>query len=161
LLGQRGGGGAIVMFLGAAYIVVGAYFWSKGTSPGKQTLGMYVYDKRTGYRLGFWSMAVREVIGKWISGLIFSLGFLWILLDDEEQGRHAKLVSAVVLEGRGAVGPNTLRRLAVSSRGDPWPTSYEPNPTPTCRHPVILPTEEKLGGLRSLSVPQAGYRRGD
>jgi|SRR5690554_1487172 len=99
LLGQRGGGGAIVMFLGAAYIVVGAYFWSKGTSPGKQTLGMYVYDKRTGYRLGFWSMAVREVIGKWISGLIFSLGFLWILLDDEHQGWHDKLVSSVVLEG--------------------------------------------------------------
>lgn len=98
LLGQRGGGGYLVMFLGIAYIVVGAYFWSKGTSPGKQTLGMYVYDKRSGYPLGFWSMALREIVGKWISGLVFSLGYIWILLDDQHQGWHDKLVGSVVLQ---------------------------------------------------------------
>lgn len=79
------------------YVVVGLYFWTQGTSPGKMTLGMYVYSQRTGQRLGFWGMFLREVVGKWISGLFFCLGYLWILFDDRNQGWHDKLVDSVVL----------------------------------------------------------------
>ncbi|MEX2543057.1 MAG: RDD family protein [Trueperaceae bacterium] len=92
-----GGGQIFLLFLG--YVIVGVYFWSKGTSPGKMTLGMYVYNRATSERLGFWSMLLRETIGKWLSGFVLALGYLWILFDDDNQGWHDKLVNSVVLEG--------------------------------------------------------------
>jgi len=42
-------------------------------------------------------MLVRETIGKLISGLVFSLGYLWLLWDKDRQTWHDKLVSTVVM----------------------------------------------------------------
>lgn len=80
------------------YIVIGIYFWSKGTSPGKASLGMYVVNRQTLQPVGFWTMLLRETLGKFLSGLILSLGYLWILLDDNKQGWHDKLVDTLVVE---------------------------------------------------------------
>lgn len=91
-------GSGLVLVLFVAYVIAGIYFWSKGTSPGKMTLGMYVHSQETGERLGFWMMLLRETIGKWLSGLIFGIGYLWILFDDNRQGWHDKLVGSVVVE---------------------------------------------------------------
>ena len=95
----QGAGPGVLPLLAIAYLLIGLWFWSQGTSPGKMTLGMYVYGKESGERLGFWSMLVREVIGKWLSGLVFSLGYLWILFDGDHQGWHDKLVASVVRDG--------------------------------------------------------------
>ncbi|MCL6558264.1 MAG: RDD family protein, partial [Firmicutes bacterium] len=46
---------------------------------------------------GFLTMLIREWIGKWISGLILGLGFLWILFDRDNQGWHDKLMSTYVI----------------------------------------------------------------
>ena len=54
--------------------------------------------KEDGTNANFFTMLVREWIGKWISGLILSLGFLWILLDRDNQGWHDKLMSTYVVE---------------------------------------------------------------
>lgn len=43
-------------------------------------------------------MLIREWIGKAISGLLLSLGFLWILFDRDKQGWHDKLMSTYVVE---------------------------------------------------------------
>jgi uncharacterized RDD family membrane protein YckC len=44
-------------------------------------------------------MLGREWIGKWISAVVFFLGYLWILFDPERQGWHDKLMSTWVVEG--------------------------------------------------------------
>lgn len=98
LVPSDGVGGVSLTLLLIGYVVVGLYFWTQGTSPGKMTLGMYVYSRRTGERLGFWGMFLREMVGKWISGLFLGLGYLWILFDPQNQGWHDKLVDSVVLE---------------------------------------------------------------
>ncbi len=67
-----------------------------GTSPGKMTLGMYVHSKATGKRIGFWSMLLRESIGKWLSGLVFGIGYIWILFDGDNQAWHDKLIDSAV-----------------------------------------------------------------
>lgn len=54
--------------------------------------------KEDGTGAGFFRMLIRESIGKAISGLIFSLGYLWILFDRDKQGWHDKLVSTYVVE---------------------------------------------------------------
>lgn len=53
--------------------------------PGKNLLGMRVI-KEDGRHAGFLTMLIREWVGKWISGLILGLGFLWILFDRDNQG---------------------------------------------------------------------------
>ena len=72
-------------------------FWANGTSPGKAILDMKVINKDTRIIAGFGTMFLREIIGKFISHLVFYLGFVWILLDDKHQGWHDKFVNTIVV----------------------------------------------------------------
>ena len=60
-------------------------------------LGMRVI-KEDGSSAGFGTMLIREWIGKLISAMIFSLGFIWILIDKDKQGWHDKLMSTYVVQ---------------------------------------------------------------
>jgi uncharacterized RDD family membrane protein YckC len=79
-----------------AYVFWGFYLLSQGTSPGKTLLNMWVIT-RDGRRAGFFTMLIRETIGKFISGLVLSFGFLWILFDRDNQGWHDKLMGTYVV----------------------------------------------------------------
>jgi len=85
----------IALFLG--YVVWAFMLFAKGMTPGKKLLGMRVI-KEDGTSAGFFTMLIREWIGKAISGLILSLGFLWILFDRDKQGWHDKLMSTYVVQ---------------------------------------------------------------
>ena len=89
-------GGFLGLALLVAYVVWAFVLFAKGTTPGKLLLGMWVI-KEDGSHAGFFTMLIRELIGKAISGLIFSLGFIWILFDRDNQGWHDKLVSTYVV----------------------------------------------------------------
>ena len=94
-----GGGstGAVVgLLLLVAYVVWALTLFSRGTTPGKRLLGMTVI-REDGSRAGFFTMLIREWIGKAISGMILALGFLWILFDRDNQGWHDKLMSTYVV----------------------------------------------------------------
>ncbi len=94
-----GGIGAIVaagFFI--MYIVWALRLFANGTTPGKRALGMRVVVE-DGNSAGFGTMFIREWIGKFISGMIFSLGFIWILFDSDNQGWHDKLMNTYVVKG--------------------------------------------------------------
>jgi len=94
---SAGSGGAVLgLLLLLAYVVWAFTLFSRGTTPGKRLLGMSVI-KENGQRAGFFTMLIRESIGKAISAMVFSLGFLWILIDRDNQGWHDKLVSTYVV----------------------------------------------------------------
>jgi uncharacterized RDD family membrane protein YckC len=95
------GSGTVFVLLFLAYIVWALVLFGKGTTPGKNALGMYVIDERGG-RAGFGRMLAREWIGKFISGLVFGLGYLWILFDKDRQAWHDKLMSTYVITDGGA-----------------------------------------------------------
>lgn len=88
--------GTVLGTLMLGYIVWAAVLFTRGTTPGKNMLDMYVVDER-GAPATFWRMLFREWIGKFISGLICGLGYLWILIDKERQGWHDKLASTYVV----------------------------------------------------------------
>lgn len=103
---------AIVMMMGAAaairsaglfaLLLLGYMGWAlvlfaRGTTPGKNALDMEVIDE-SGKQASFGKMFVREWIGKFISGFVFGLGYIWILLDRDRQGWHDKLVSTYVVD---------------------------------------------------------------
>jgi len=82
------------------------YCWARSTSPGKWLLGMRVF-RVSGRPVGFLGMLVRETIGKFLSGMILSLGYLWILFDRDKQAWHDKLVGSVVVTRRASVPQTT------------------------------------------------------
>lgn len=88
----------IIFMLGFAYIIWALRLFAKGTTPGKNILGLYVV-KESGERATFGTMFFREWIGKWVSGFVFGLGYLWILIDKDRQGWHDKLASTYVVDG--------------------------------------------------------------
>lgn len=83
------------LFIGR--VVIQLYFWNKSTTLGKSMLHMVVVDKGTGDRISTLRIMFRDIIGKWISGLIFGLGYFWILIDKDKQGWHDKLAGTVVV----------------------------------------------------------------
>lgn len=78
-------------------LLIQAQFWSEGTTPGKAMPGMKVYSEKTREPVGFWAMAIRETLGKDLSGALLGLGWIWILIDKRHQGFHDKLLGTVVL----------------------------------------------------------------
>ncbi len=70
--------------------------WTRGRTIGKLLLKTQVFDERTGQPAGFLRMAVRETLGKFISGFFLGLGFFWLLLDSKQQAWHDKLVATLV-----------------------------------------------------------------
>lgn len=91
-----GSGSGIAALVLLGYIVWSLVLFVNGSSPGKALLGMYVV-RENGRNAGFFIMLIREWLGKPLSGMLFSLGFLWILLDRDRQGWHDKLVSTYVV----------------------------------------------------------------
>lgn len=86
------------LFLNSAFIIQ-LFFWSKGTSIGKHLLKMKVVDKHSQLPISFWKMAFRELIVKYVSGLFFGLGFLWILIDSQyHQAWHDKILNTLVID---------------------------------------------------------------
>jgi uncharacterized RDD family membrane protein YckC len=70
---------------------------SHGETPGKRALGLRVVRESTGARPGFGTMFIREVFGRFLSGLVFGLGYFWALFDKNGQGWHDKLAGTVVI----------------------------------------------------------------
>ncbi|MDE2677098.1 MAG: RDD family protein [Gemmatimonadota bacterium] len=81
----------------AAYLALSLVLFCRGTTPGKLLLHMRVIrqDESTA---GFLTMLGREWIGKALSGLLGGLGYIWILIDRDNQGWHDKLVATYVVE---------------------------------------------------------------
>ncbi len=93
---EDGGKILIGLLLLLASVIYYFVLLSGGKSYGKWLLGMRTFHI-TGKPAGFCIMLVRETIGKFISGMVFSLGYLWILWDPDHQTWHDKLVSTVVM----------------------------------------------------------------
>jgi len=88
--------GSVFGALMLAYVVWAIVLFARGTTPGKNMLGMDVVDEQ-GQPATFWRMLLREWIGKFISGVVCGLGYLWILIDKDRQGWHDKLASTYVV----------------------------------------------------------------
>lgn len=74
--------------------------WAYGLTPGKWMLGIRVVKRDTAEPAGFWRMALREVVGKLISGILCYLGYIWALVDSSRQGWHDKIAKTLVIRTR-------------------------------------------------------------
>ena len=68
----------------------------KGATLGKKILGLKVVSE-TGEKLSLGKIILRETIGKFVSGLIFSIGFLMAAFTEKKQGLHDKMAGSLVV----------------------------------------------------------------
>jgi uncharacterized RDD family membrane protein YckC len=83
-------------------------FWVKsGQTIGKNVLGLQVI--RTNGQPLSWGKGLLRYVGYLVSGLVFSLGFIWIAFDRNRQGWHDKIAGTYVIndedEGFSAAEP--------------------------------------------------------
>ena len=94
---------SILMWL---LLAVQIYFCSRGQSIGKAILGLRVVDNKSGKKLGFWKMVLRELIVKPAGGSAFLLGYIWVLIDDYNRGWHDKILDTYVVDERASSAAN-------------------------------------------------------
>jgi uncharacterized RDD family membrane protein YckC len=75
------------------------YFWSNsGQSVGMKLLDIKVIRRDQSEGLGFWRSALRGTVGYYISGLVFSLGFIWAAFDGDKETWHDKMFDTWVVK---------------------------------------------------------------
>ena len=68
----------------------------QGQTLGKMLLGIQVVDSRGNIpRIG--TVLLREVVGKFISGLLFNLGYIWVAWDREKRAWHDHIAGTFVI----------------------------------------------------------------
>jgi len=97
----------IVPFLGALGILVGVivvplayfpYFWAKnGQTPGMKMMGIKVVRDKDGGPLTM-GQAILRLIGYWVSGFVFYLGYIWIFIDKRQRGWFDLIAGTVVIK---------------------------------------------------------------
>ena len=92
----------IFILIVAVIVSVGYFpwFWVRdGQTPGLRLLGLRVVrDVDGGPITGM--QALLRLIGYWISGAVFYLGYIWILIDKRKRGWHDLIAGTVVIRQR-------------------------------------------------------------
>lgn len=92
--------GTAAVILPVVYIVWFLSLLRRGTTPGKRLLGLQVVRTQSGGIPGFGVMFVREVVGRFVSGVFLGLGYIWAIFDKNSQAWHDKIASTVVVRIR-------------------------------------------------------------
>jgi len=69
-----------------------------GATLGKMALGIRVQSELTGANLTLSEAVLREVVGKFLSGIALLIGYFWMIWDPKKQGWHDKLGKSVVIK---------------------------------------------------------------
>lgn len=90
-----------IVTLGIGYIIWGLIVWARGQTPALQVLGMRCWHPETGRVPGFWRMALREIVGRFLEGIlgIFTelTSFILFLVTRERKAIHDYVAGTVVL----------------------------------------------------------------
>lgn len=88
--------GRLVSF-GVIFCYFGWFYAEKGATPGKMLFNLEVMETGTGRRLGYMRTFFRETVGKFLSGLIFGIGYLIVLFRDDKKAMHDMIFDTRVM----------------------------------------------------------------
>ena len=91
--------GIIVQIFGfcISFVYYVLFTGSVGQTPGKMALRIKVVN-RDGSQLSYGRAAFREIPAKFISGIIFCIGYLMVAFDDQKQGLHDRMANTYVIK---------------------------------------------------------------
>lgn len=88
----------IILFEIFLPLIITIIFWvNKGATPGKLIMNMYIVDEVTGQKINI-AQSIMRYIGYIPSTFIFGLGFIWIAVDEKNQGWHDKIGGTIVIK---------------------------------------------------------------
>jgi uncharacterized RDD family membrane protein YckC len=91
---------SIVPFLAIPLISLAyfPYFWAKsGQTPGQSMMGIKVVRDIDGGPVTM-GLAILRLLGYWISGFVFYLGYIWIFIDKRKRGWFDLIAGTVVIK---------------------------------------------------------------
>jgi uncharacterized RDD family membrane protein YckC len=91
---------AILPFLAVVIIplIYFPYYWAKdGQTPGMKQMGIRVVRDADGGPITMGS-AILRLVGYWVSGAVFYLGYIWIFIDKRRRGWHDLIAGTVVVK---------------------------------------------------------------
>jgi uncharacterized RDD family membrane protein YckC len=90
-----------IITLGIGYLVWGLIVWGRGQTPALQVLGMRCWRPETGRVAGWGWMALREIIGRFVEGILsiitLLLSLILMLTSKERKSLHDLIAGTVVL----------------------------------------------------------------
>jgi uncharacterized RDD family membrane protein YckC len=90
-----------IITLGIGYAIWGLIVWGNGQTPALQVLGMRVWRPETNRVAGFWYMALREIVGRIIDGILGFIteitSFVLFVAGKEHKALHDHIAGTVVL----------------------------------------------------------------
>jgi uncharacterized RDD family membrane protein YckC len=96
--------------LGIGYIIWGLIAWGNGQTPALQVLGMRCWRPETNRVAGFWHMALREIAGGIIEGILGFIteitSFVLMVAGRERKAIHDYIAGTVVLHDPNKVLPS-------------------------------------------------------
>ena len=91
----------IIITLGIGYLIWGLIVWGNGQTPALQVLGMRCWRPEDGRVAGFWWMALREIVGRIIDGILSVitelLSLIFMLTRPDRRTLHDLIAGTVVL----------------------------------------------------------------
>ena len=98
----RGAGGAAMLLLFLVFIVVTIgyfpFFWARGgQTPGMKPFRLYVVRDLDGGPVSG-GQAFLRLLGYWVNGVAFYIGFIWVFVDDRRRGWHDLIAGTLVIK---------------------------------------------------------------
>lgn len=93
---------ALAQFVNLAVVFVyyGWFYSERGATPGKMIFNLEVVETGTGRRIGYWRSFFRETVGKFLSGLLFGIGYLIVFFRDDRKALHDLIFDTRVMQRR-------------------------------------------------------------
>ena len=90
-----------IITLGIGYVVWGLIVWGNGQTPALQVLGMRCFRPETNRVAGFWWMALREIVGRILDGILSIIteliSLIFMLTRPDRKALHDLVAGTVVL----------------------------------------------------------------
>jgi uncharacterized RDD family membrane protein YckC len=100
----------VIVTLGISYIVWSLIVWGNGQTPALQVLGMRAWRPETNKVAGFWFMALREIVGRIVDGILSLIteitSFVLFVAGKKHQSLHDLIAGTVVLYDPDKVLPS-------------------------------------------------------
>jgi uncharacterized RDD family membrane protein YckC len=90
----------LLTFLAAFLIGIGYFpwFWAHGgATPGMRIFNLRLVRDRDGGPIG-WGEAILRLVGLWVAGAVFYLGYIWILIDKRHRGWQDLIAGTVMVQ---------------------------------------------------------------
>jgi uncharacterized RDD family membrane protein YckC len=90
-----------IVTLGIGYVIWGLVVWANGQTPALQVLGMRCWRPEDRRIAGFWWMALREIVGRIVDGIVWVItllvSFIFMLTRPDRRTLHDLIAGTVVL----------------------------------------------------------------